>query len=98
VAELKPFAGQQHLDVAGGTGDVAFRVLRAIRAAERSAGVTSTSASASAGASPQDQQQQRQQHAHAQPQARGHVTVCDINASMLDVGRQKAASQGLSGA
>jgi 2-methoxy-6-polyprenyl-1,4-benzoquinol methylase len=24
----------QHLDVAGGTGDVAFRVLRAIRAAE----------------------------------------------------------------
>lgn len=27
-------AGMQHLDVAGGTGDVAFRVLRAIRAAE----------------------------------------------------------------
>ena len=27
VRELKPFAGMQHLDVAGGTGDVAFRVL-----------------------------------------------------------------------
>jgi len=28
VAKLRPFAGMQHLDVAGGTGDVALRVLR----------------------------------------------------------------------
>lgn len=34
VATLAPWPGQRHLDVAGGTGDVAFRVLRAIRAAE----------------------------------------------------------------
>ncbi|GIM02789.1 hypothetical protein Vretimale_7638, partial [Volvox reticuliferus] len=34
VESLRPFPGQEHLDVAGGTGDVAFRVLRAIRAAE----------------------------------------------------------------
>jgi 2-methoxy-6-polyprenyl-1,4-benzoquinol methylase len=34
VDTLRPFPGMQHLDVAGGTGDVAFRVLRAIRAAE----------------------------------------------------------------
>ena len=27
VQDLKPFAGMRHLDVAGGTGDVAFRVL-----------------------------------------------------------------------
>ena len=27
VRELKPFAGMQHLDVAGGTGDIAFRIL-----------------------------------------------------------------------
>ena len=31
VARLQPFAGMAHLDVAGGTGDVAFRVLRAMR-------------------------------------------------------------------
>ena len=31
VESLRPFPGMQHLDVAGGTGDVAFRVLRAIR-------------------------------------------------------------------
>jgi hypothetical protein len=35
VSRLQPFAGMQHLDVAGGTGDVAFRVLDAIKAAER---------------------------------------------------------------
>ncbi|GLC61073.1 2-hexaprenyl-6-methoxy-1,4-benzoquinone methyltransferase [Pleodorina starrii] len=34
VESLRPFPGQEHLDVAGGTGDVAFRVLRAVRAAE----------------------------------------------------------------
>lgn len=34
VRDLAPGAGQQHLDVAGGTGDIAFRVLRAVRLAE----------------------------------------------------------------
>ncbi|GFH20111.1 ubiquinone biosynthesis methyltransferase COQ5 [Haematococcus lacustris] len=34
VQSLQPFPGMRHLDVAGGTGDVAFRVLRAIRKAE----------------------------------------------------------------
>ncbi len=38
VRTLSPGAGQHHLDVAGGTGDVAFRVLRAIRLAEASLG------------------------------------------------------------
>ena len=33
VAKLQPFAGMHHLDVAGGTGDVAFRVLRGMAAA-----------------------------------------------------------------
>lgn len=37
VSQLRPFAGMQHLDVAGGTGDVAFRVLRKIREAEADA-------------------------------------------------------------
>ena len=53
----RPFA---HLDVAGGTGDVAFRVRRA--------GGPDT-----------------------------HVTVRDINADMLAVGRERAEKQGLDG-
>ncbi|GGH06257.1 ubiquinone/menaquinone biosynthesis C-methyltransferase UbiE [Alsobacter metallidurans] len=51
--QLKPY---RHLDVAGGTGDVAFRVLDA-----------------------------------AGPQA--HVTVLDINADMLAVGRERAPAR-----
>ena len=37
VSKVGVFPGMTHLDVAGGTGDVAFRVLRALRAAEASA-------------------------------------------------------------
>jgi len=44
VAKLQPFAGMRHLDVAGGTGDVAFRVLRAIRAAEAETARSSSNA------------------------------------------------------
>lgn len=35
VSKLGPFPGMQHLDVAGGTGDVAFRVLEAIHSCEQ---------------------------------------------------------------
>jgi hypothetical protein len=34
VEMLAPFPGSMHIDVAGGTGDVAFRVLRAMQGAE----------------------------------------------------------------
>jgi demethylmenaquinone methyltransferase/2-methoxy-6-polyprenyl-1,4-benzoquinol methylase len=54
----KPFA---LLDIAGGTGDIAFRVCARGGAATR-------------------------------------ATVCDINAAMLDVGRERAAARGLSDA
>jgi len=53
---LRPRPGMHLLDVAGGTGDIAFRVLDA---------------------------------------GGGRVTVCDINASMLAVGRQRAARRRL---
>ena len=57
VARVKPRAGENILDMAGGTGDVAFRMAR-----------------------------------------RGaHVTVADINADMLQVGRQRAERRGLIG-
>ena len=37
VSKVGVFPGMTHLDVAGGTGDVAFRVLRALRAEEAAA-------------------------------------------------------------
>ena len=57
VARVKPRAGDDVLDMAGGTGDVAFRIAR-----------------------------------------RGaRVTVADINADMLEVGRKRAKERGLTG-
>src|SRR3954447_12297856 len=57
VARVKPRPGEEMLDMAGGTGDVAFRLAR-----------------------------------------RGaHVTVADINADMLDVGRKRAERRDLTG-
>ncbi|XP_023520412.1 2-methoxy-6-polyprenyl-1,4-benzoquinol methylase, mitochondrial-like isoform X2 [Cucurbita pepo subsp. pepo] len=35
VSELNPFPGMKHLDVAGGTGDVAFRILESINNVKR---------------------------------------------------------------
>src|SRR5213083_2540749 len=57
VARVKPRAGEQVLDMAGGTGDVAFRMAR--RGAQ--------------------------------------VTVADINADMLEVGKNRAEGRGLTG-
>ncbi|KAF4353461.1 2-methoxy-6-polyprenyl-1,4-benzoquinol methylase, mitochondrial [Cannabis sativa] len=37
VSELNPFPGMKHLDVAGGTGDVAFRILETINSTRRRA-------------------------------------------------------------
>ena len=62
VDVLNPRPGEKLLDVAGGTGDIAFRIAR--RQVERGA---------------------------AEPD----VAVCDINAAMLSVGRDRAADRGL---
>lgn len=68
IAVLRPEPGMKLLDVAGGTGDIAFRFLDA----------TEKYAS--------DQEQ-------INPAA--EVTVCDINASMLEVGRDRAIDRGI---
>jgi demethylmenaquinone methyltransferase/2-methoxy-6-polyprenyl-1,4-benzoquinol methylase len=57
VARVKPRPGEDVLDMAGGTGDVAFRM------AKRGA----------------------------------HVTVADINADMLEVGKERAKARGIPG-
>ena len=84
MAKLHPFSGMQHLDVAGGTGDVAFRVLRGMAENDASSSAASTGASASAGAAPvQDGANERRG---------GCVTLCDINPAMLEEGRRRAAA------
>lgn len=65
VSRLDAGAGTKLLDVAGGTGDIAFRFLESLK----------------------------NQHGSYN----GHVTVLDINPSMLQVGQQRANALGLLG-
>ena len=62
IDELNPQPGMRLLDVAGGTGDIAFRFV-----------------------------ERANQRISAKPPA--DVIVCDINASMLTVGRERAAGR-----
>ena len=66
------------LDVAGGTGDIAFRIVDNLFAVYGHTTVINSSSSSSSGALP-DQDRQ--------------VVVCDINPDMLAVGRQRAPIQ-----
>lgn len=86
VDVLQPFPGMAHLDVAGGTGDVAFRVLRAIRAAERARPAAPPPSAPAAGAAP------AASGAPSGSVERGRVVVCDINPQMLEEGKKKAAA------
>lgn len=58
---LDPFPGMAVLDMAGGTGDIAFKIL------------------------------ERCQHFSNPPQ----ITVCDINTSMLEIGRNRSIDKGI---
>jgi len=69
IRTLRPEPGMNLLDVAGGTGDIAFRFLEA---ANKRGGDDSASDFKAA-----------------------KVTVCDINAQMLDVGRDRAIDRGI---
>ena len=108
VEKLRPRPGQRHLDVAGGTGDVAFRVLEGMRQAQHSGSSSSfASSSSSSGGGGYGQPTAAtgaadpHQHQHQQAQQQGalpplpSVTVCDINASMLTEGRRKAEGRGI---
>ena len=75
IAKLHVNAQTQLIDVAGGTGDIAFRVIDAIRESAQNAGLSQPLMDG------------------ATPEA-AHVTVCDINASMLKVGKERAIQYG----
>nr|XP_004664187.1 2-methoxy-6-polyprenyl-1,4-benzoquinol methylase, mitochondrial [Jaculus jaculus] len=88
--KMQPFPGTQLLDVAGGTGDIAFRFLNYVQAQHRRK---------------QKRQLRTQQNLSWEEIAKKYqnkedplggsfVMVCDINKEMLKVGKQKAVGQG----
>jgi len=69
VSTLAPHRAMKLLDVAGGTGDIAFRVLHRL-------------------------DQVHQANKEESEDTFGHITCCDINQSMLDVGQDRARGLG----
>ncbi|KAH9489338.1 2-hexaprenyl-6-methoxy-1,4-benzoquinone methyltransferase [Bulinus truncatus] len=105
LERFAPTPGTKLLDVAGGTGDIAFRFLRYVGTpisptGESSKLYTSKSeteqtSSDDSSSSDSDISQNEGKDSFTEPDINGsHVTVCDINQAMLDVGKNKARSMG----
>jgi demethylmenaquinone methyltransferase/2-methoxy-6-polyprenyl-1,4-benzoquinol methylase len=83
VHQVSPRPGMACLDVVGGTGDIAFRLLdQMTRRAEAKRRQTEDETTDEA-------------LAQAPPAGGGRVTVCDINENMIRVGRDRALDRGL---
>ncbi|XP_068594623.1 2-methoxy-6-polyprenyl-1,4-benzoquinol methylase, mitochondrial [Brachionichthys hirsutus] len=88
---MRPQPGVQLLDVAGGTGDIAFRFLEYVcsqqkRRAARSVRTPSWRDNPTATEEEEEEEESREARA----------VVCDINKEMLKVGKRKAAGAGVS--
>jgi len=92
VAKLRPFPGMQHLDVAGGTGDVAFRVVDAIMAAESKLEQPKTYMKDKD--NEVDSDDNNSSSRKKKWNGGGTVTVFDINSDMLREGQKRAQSLG----
>uniref|UniRef100_A0A0B6ZFI8 2-methoxy-6-polyprenyl-1,4-benzoquinol methylase, mitochondrial n=1 Tax=Arion vulgaris TaxID=1028688 RepID=A0A0B6ZFI8_9EUPU len=121
LEHLAPSPGVKLLDVAGGTGDIAFRFLKYVNTPTRirthqnfdiptdaatkvymgssddSTSSSNDSTSSSDDSSDDSSKSRQDKHSNTSlpPDPKGsHVTVCDINQAMLDVGRQKSLQLG----
>lgn len=79
VAKLSPSRGATYLDVAGGTGDIAFRIVDRLVGRPRCPGLLNLVAPGAA---------------RGPPQQESSVIVADINSSMLEVGRARSYEKG----
>ena len=81
IQRLSPTSTMKLLDVAGGTGDIAFRFLDSAR--QRA---------------PRIMNPKNIGGFQGDDEYKAHVTICDINASMLEVGKKRAGEMGYSNA
>ncbi|GFS22980.1 2-methoxy-6-polyprenyl-1,4-benzoquinol methylase, mitochondrial [Elysia marginata] len=116
LEKFSPSPGTKLLDVAGGTGDIAFRFLKHVGTPtsgnvlddfhmprdvtaqvylDPAESTSSSSSSSDEETSHTASQQAKDGNYATQPDAMGnHVTICDINQAMLDVGKQRAKALG----
>ncbi|XP_033828126.1 2-methoxy-6-polyprenyl-1,4-benzoquinol methylase, mitochondrial [Periophthalmus magnuspinnatus] len=89
---MNPQPGARLLDVAGGTGDIAFRFLEYIKSQEEK--MRRREARAMQTPSWQEISTKYSEEQGAEPQE-SRAVVCDINKEMLKVGKQKGDSMGI---
>ncbi|XP_074062117.1 2-methoxy-6-polyprenyl-1,4-benzoquinol methylase, mitochondrial [Macrotis lagotis] len=90
LQKMHPFCGTKLLDVAGGTGDIAFRFLNYIKAQTRRQQQRELKTHQNLSWGDIAKWYQNGQS----PLGGSHVVVCDINKEMLKVGKQKARTLG----
>ncbi|XP_051017605.1 2-methoxy-6-polyprenyl-1,4-benzoquinol methylase, mitochondrial [Acomys russatus] len=90
IRKMHPLTGTQLLDVAGGTGDIAFRFLSYVQAQHQQKQRRQLRAQQNLSWEEIAQKYQSEED----PLGGSFVTVCDINREMLKVGKQKALDQG----
>ncbi|XP_017516723.3 2-methoxy-6-polyprenyl-1,4-benzoquinol methylase, mitochondrial isoform X1 [Manis javanica] len=90
LRKMHPFPGTQLLDVAGGTGDIAFRFLNYVQAQHQ--GKQKRQLRAQQNLSWEEIAKKYQNEEDSLGGSR--VVVCDINREMLKIGKQKAYAQG----
>lgn len=81
IRRIRPKAGLSYLDVAGGTGDIAFKIHKKLSASERQVAYG----------------EKINTNGDAHPPACGYdgsITLCDLNWDMLRVGRDRAIDKG----
>ncbi|XP_042297919.1 2-methoxy-6-polyprenyl-1,4-benzoquinol methylase, mitochondrial [Sceloporus undulatus] len=93
LRHMNPYPGTQLLDVAGGTGDIAFRFINSVRS-QREHQVRQKLRSHQ-NLSWQEITNLYQEEEH-QSLGGSQVVICDINAEMLKVGKQKSQHLGYS--
>ncbi|XP_012660697.1 2-methoxy-6-polyprenyl-1,4-benzoquinol methylase, mitochondrial isoform X2 [Otolemur garnettii] len=88
--KMNPLPGTQLLDVAGGTGDIAFRFLNYVQAQHQRKRKRQLKAQQNLSWEEIAKKYQNQEDSLGG----SHVIVCDINKEMLKAGKQKAFAQG----
>ncbi|XP_068937819.1 2-methoxy-6-polyprenyl-1,4-benzoquinol methylase, mitochondrial isoform X2 [Petaurus breviceps papuanus] len=90
LQKMHPFSGTKLLDVAGGTGDIAFRFLNYIKAQNQRQQQRELKFHQNLSWEEIAKWYQKS----PSPLGESHVVVCDINKEMLKVGKQKAQTLG----
>ncbi|XP_041349717.1 2-methoxy-6-polyprenyl-1,4-benzoquinol methylase, mitochondrial-like [Gigantopelta aegis] len=96
MEQVAPTNGTKLIDVAGGTGDIAFRFLNCVKSQNRTRGQDNNfNIEVNLGVETNDSDRTLPlSEDNLEDKFPCHVSVCDINQAMLDVGKERATHHG----